>query len=140
MQLDETSFSNAISASRNGALLNVANVSRTFVDISKIPGADKLPFALCVLLENVVRCAETDEEAVRFARSIIEAGAEGRSGDEISYMPSRVLFQDLTGVPVFVDFAAMRDACVERGGDPMAVNPLIPATLIVDHSVIADEA
>ena len=74
------------------------------------------------------------------AAGIVEAGLSGRPGDEISYLPSRVLFQDLTGVPVFVDFAAMRDACAARGVDPLAVNPLIPATLVVDHSVIADEA
>lgn len=93
-----------------------------------------------MLLENVVRNAETDEEAERLAHAVIDAGLSGQAGDEISYMPSRVLFQDLTGVPVFVDFAAMRDACAERGADPMVVNPLIPATLIIDHSVIADEA
>ncbi len=93
-----------------------------------------------MLLENVVRCAETDEQAERLAHAVIDAGLSGESGDEISYMPSRVLFQDLTGVPVFVDFAAMRDACAARGADPMVVNPLIPATLIIDHSVIADEA
>ncbi|MEE0027459.1 MAG: aconitase family protein, partial [Atopobiaceae bacterium] len=56
----------------------------------------------------------------------------------IEFMPARVLFQDFTGVPVFVDFAAMRDAMVERGGDPKKVNPRIPCTLVVDHSVIAD--
>ncbi len=110
------------------------------MNISAIPDADKLPYALCVLLENVVRCAESDEEAALLARAVIQAGLSGASGAEISYMPSRVLFQDFTGVPVFVDFAAMRDACAERGADPMIVNPLIPATLIIDHSVIADES
>lgn len=74
------------------------------------------------------------------AERIMEAGLSGQPGSEISYMPSRVLFQDLTGVPVFVDFAAMRDACAARGADPLAVNPLIPATLVIDHSIIADEA
>ena len=137
---EETGFSSAIRLARAGVQLNAGSINRTIIDISSVPGVEQLPYALCILLENVIRCAETDEEAARLARAIIDAGLEGRAGDEISYMPSRVLFQDLTGVPVFVDFAAMRDACAARGADPLIVNPLIPATLIIDHSVIADEA
>ncbi len=91
-------------------------------------------------LENGGRRAATADDAVRMAAAIVDAGTEGRAGEEIEFMPARVLFQDFTGVPVFVDFAAMRDAMVERGGDPMRVNPQIPCTLVVDHSVIADDA
>ncbi len=71
---------------------------------------------------------------------MVEAGLAGKQGSEIEFMPARVLFQDFTGVPVFVDFASMRDAMVARGGDPSRVNPHIPCTLVVDHSVIADVA
>lgn len=107
-------------------------------DVSGIPGAQRLPRALVELLENVVRRSATDDDAVRQAQAVIEAGLAGGQGAEIEFMPARVLFQDFTGVPVFVDFASMRDAMVERGGDPARVNPHIPCTLVVDHSVIAD--
>ena len=69
-----------------------------------------------------------------------EAGLAGTVGDEVEFSPARVLFQDFTGVPVFVDFAVMREACVALGGDPKKINPQIPCDLVIDHSVIADEA
>lgn len=90
------------------------------------------------LLENVVRRAATDEEAVAQAWAVVSAGLEGRAGDEVDFWPARVLFQDFTGVPIFVDFAAMRDAVAEQGGDPTLVNPRVPCVLVVDHSVCAD--
>ena len=67
-------------------------------------------------------------------------GLAGTVGDEVEFSPARVLFQDFTGVPVFVDFAVMREACVALGGDPKKINPQIPCDLVIDHSVIADEA
>jgi aconitate hydratase len=109
------------------------------VDVSAIPGADRLPRALVCLLENVVRRADTDERAEELAGRVLRAGLAGEQGDEIEFMPSRVLFQDFTGVPVFCDFAAMRDAVAARGKDPTLVNPRIPCTLVIDHSVCADE-
>lgn len=130
----------AVLCARAPKRLEAAGVERLVYDVSGIPGAEKLPRALVCLLENVVRRAATDEDAVRMAAAVIDAGLAGQAGDEIEFMPARVLFQDFTGVPVFVDFAAMRDAMVERGGDPLRVNPQIPCTLVVDHSVIADAA
>jgi aconitate hydratase len=134
----DTAFDAAVRSARVAKDLKAAGESRRFYDVSGIPGAKELPRALVVLLENVVRNAATDEDAARGARRVVEAGRAGRQGDEIEFMPARVLFQDFTGVPVFVDFAAMRDAMVARGGDPRKVNPRIPCTLVVDHSVIAD--
>ena len=133
-------FRDAVISARRPVRIDAGRVSRLATVVSGIPGAERLPRALVTLLENVVRRAATDDDAVRMAAAIVGAGTEGRAGDEIEFMPARVLFQDFTGVPVFVDFAAMRDAMVERGGDPMRVNPQIPCTLVVDHSVIADEA
>lgn len=133
-------FAAAVAAARSGRELDVAGVASRIVDVSGIPGADKLPACLVVLLENVIRRAETDEDALRAAERIVSASEAGGAGDEIEFMPARVLFQDFTGVPVFVDFAAMRDAMVERGGDPRVVNPRIPCTLVIDHSVCADVA
>ena len=128
----------AVARARAGRELTAAGITRRIVDVSGIPGADRLPRALVVLLENVVRRAATDEQAATFASRILASALEGADASEIEFMPARVLFQDFTGVPVFVDFAAMRDACVERGGDPATINPRIPCTLVVDHSVAAD--
>jgi aconitate hydratase len=99
-----------------------------------------LPFSLKVLLENLLRnedgSAVTAEDIEAFARWD-PAAAEDR---EIAFSPARVLMQDFTGVPAVVDLAAMRDAMTELGGDPGRINPLAPAELVIDHSVIADVA
>ena len=137
---DRAAFEAAVRQARMPQALATDDRERLIYDVSVIPGASKLPRALVVLLENCVRRAASDEQAIELAWRIVEAGLAGAAGDEIEFMPARVLFQDFTGVPVFVDFAAMRDAMVARGGDPALVNPQIPCTLVVDHSVIADEA
>ena len=99
-----------------------------------------LPFSLKVLLENLLRnedgSAVTAEDVEAFARWD-PAGAEDR---EIAFSPARVLMQDFTGVPAIVDLAAMRDAMATLGGDPTRINPLAPAELVIDHSVVADIA
>ncbi len=109
-----------------------------FARVLDIPQAEKLPVCLRVLLENVLRRSKDEASAQLAAQRIVEAGLAGAAGGEIEFMPARVLFQDFTGVPVFVDFAAMRDAAADRGGDPQCINPQIPCTLVVDHSVAAD--
>jgi len=136
----DSAFRDAVAAARIPRELSSGDVTRLMYDVSGIPGAVRLPRALLALLENVVRRAATTEDAVREAFSVVSAGLAGKQGAEIEFMPARVLFQDFTGVPVFVDFAAMRDATVKRGGDPSRVNPHIPCTLVIDHSVIADVA
>ena len=97
-------------------------------------GAERLPYTLRVLLENALRNGSDDEVA---AVTSWEAGAE--PAQEISFVPSRVLLQDFTGVPAVVDLAAMRNAIADLGGDPARINPLIPAELVIDHSVQVDE-
>ncbi|MEG0071413.1 MAG: aconitate hydratase AcnA [Raoultibacter sp.] len=131
-------MSNDISSRQ--AQLQVGKKTYTYYPVSAVEGADKLPFSLTVLLENVLRKATTDEAAARLAQRVVEAGCAGEVGSEIEFSPARVLFQDFTGVPVFVDFAVMREACEQLGGDPAKVNPQIPCDLVIDHSVIADEA
>ena len=108
--------------------------------ISQVAGSDKLPYALKVLLENILRLAPDEERARELSARLIDAGLGGRQGDEVEFTPARVLFQDFTGVPVFVDFAVMREAMEALGGDPARVNPQVPCDLVIDHSVIADEA
>ncbi len=97
----------------------------------------QLPYSLRVLLENLLR----HEDGVSVRAADIEALANwrgGESSDEIAFMPARILMQDFTGVPAVVDLAAMREAIPSIGGDPARVNPLIPAELVIDHSVIVD--
>ena len=136
--MTENNFADAVAQARRGRVVEAGGIVRTIIDVSGIPGVDELPACLVVLLENVVRRAESDVQAVVSARRIMAACERQEPGEEIEFMPARVLFQDFTGVPVFVDFAAMRDAMVERGGDPRKVNPRIPCTLVIDHSVAAD--
>ena len=112
----------------------------TYYPTSQIEGSAELPYALKVLLENVLRNAETPAAAEELAGRIVAAGHAGTVGSEVEFSPARVLFQDFTGVPVFVDFAVMREACAQLGGDPAKINPQIPCDLVIDHSVIADEA
>ena len=99
----------------------------------------RLPFSLKILLENLLR----REDGVNVTAADIEflAGWDARAepSREIAYMPARVLMQDFTGVPAVVDLAAMRDAIRTLGGDPERVNPLVPAELVIDHSVQVDE-
>ena len=73
------------------------------------------------------------------AERIVTAGLAGQTGEEVEFTPARVLFQDFTGVPVFVDFAVMREACADLGGDPKKINPQVPCDLVIDHSVMVDE-
>ncbi len=120
--------------------LHEDGVQCSFYPVEQIQGAGRLPFSLKVVLENVLRNVEDAQEAQVMAERIVAAGSTGQAGDEVSFMPARVLYQDLTGVPVFVDFAVMREAFAELGGDPARINPNIPCDLVIDHSVIADEA
>ena len=119
--------------------IEAAGAAYEYYPVDSFEGVEKLPYSLTVLLENVLRNARSDEEAELYAQRILDAGLNGKAGEEVEFSPARVLFQDFTGVPVFVDFAVMRDACVALGGDPAKINPQVPCDLVIDHSVIADE-
>jgi len=98
----------------------------------------RLPFSLKVLLENLLR--NEDGEAIRAEdiEALARWDAREQPSREIAFTPARVLMQDFTGVPAVVDLAAMRDAIAEMGGDPARINPLVPAELVIDHSVQVD--
>jgi aconitate hydratase A / 2-methylisocitrate dehydratase len=99
----------------------------------------KLPAALKVVLENMLRFEDGRTVTVDDIRAFAEWGAKGgRNPREIAYRPARVLMQDFTGVPAVVDLAAMRDGLVALGGDPEKINPLNPVDLVIDHSVMID--
>src|SRR5881409_3106983 len=99
----------------------------------------RLPYSLKILLENLLR--REDGRVVQPAdiEKLARWDPRKEPDEEIAFMPARVLMQDFTGVPAVVDLAAMRDAMVQMGGDPKRVNPLLPAELVIDHSVIVDE-
>ena len=102
-----------------------------------------LPYSLKVLLENLLRTesgAAGADVTAEHIRALAGWDAEATPSTEIQYTPARVIMQDFTGVPCVVDLATMREAVTELGGDPQAVNPLAPAELVIDHSVIADIA
>src|SRR5919199_6202872 len=94
----------------------------------------RLPYTLRVLLENVLRNGSEDD-----VRAVATWDAKAEPSQEISFSPSRVLLQDLTGVPAVVDLAAMRNAMSDLGGDPAKINPQLPSELVIDHSVQVDE-
>ena len=106
--------------------------------LSAFGDIDRMPMTVKIILENVLRNCGSDG----FEPSHVEALAGWRPQAEIDtelpYLPTRVLLQDLTGVPAIVDFAAMRSAMQRLGGDPAKVNPLLPADLVIDHSVQVD--
>ena len=107
------------------------------IDEKGVGHAARLPFSTRILLENLLR----HEDGRRVSAADIEyvaAGAAGGESKEISFMPARVLLQDFTGVPAVVDLAAMRDALAAMGADPARANPLLPADLVIDHSVQVD--
>jgi aconitate hydratase len=102
----------------------------------------QLPFSLKVLLENLLRHEDgrfVYDADVRALATWDPSSAQGASEKEISFMPARVLLQDFTGVPAVVDLAAMREAMRQLGGDPKKINPLLPAELVIDHSVQVDK-
>jgi aconitate hydratase len=108
---------------------------------ARIGNVSRLPFSLKVLLENLLRHEDgrfVQADDIRALASWEPAGASGTSEKEVSFMPARVLLQDFTGVPAVVDLAAMRDAIRNLGGDPKKINPLLPAELVIDHSVQVD--
>ncbi len=99
----------------------------------------RLPFSLNILLENLLRREDGVTVTAGDIEFLAKWDAKAEPSREIAYMPARVLMQDFTGVPAVVDLAAMRDAIRSLGGDPERVNPLVPAELVIDHSVQVDE-
>ena len=119
-------------------VLEVAGKSYEIFDISKIQGAANLPFSLKVLLENLLRTEDGANITAEHIKALANWDPAAEPDTEIQFTPARVVMQDFTGVPCVVDLATMREAIVELGGDASKFNPLAPAELVIDHSVIAD--
>ena len=126
---------NSFNAKKN---LDVAGKSFEIFDISAIDGAKDLPFSLKVLLENLLRTEDGANITADHIKALAHWDPSVEPDTEIQFTPARVVMQDFTGVPCIVDLATMREAIVELGGDASKVNPLAPAELVIDHSVIAD--
>jgi len=107
-------------------------------DITGLAGASDLPFSLKILLENLLRHEDGANITAAQIKALSNWDPSVEPDTEIQFTPARVIMQDFTGVPCVVDLATMREAVVELGGDPAKVNPLAPAELVIDHSVIAD--
>jgi aconitate hydratase A / 2-methylisocitrate dehydratase len=99
----------------------------------------RLPFSLKVLLENLLRNEDGETIRAQDVEALARWDAKAQPNHEIAFTPARVVMQDFTGVPAVVDLAAMRDAMAAMGGDPERINPLVPAELVIDHSVQVDE-
>ncbi len=106
--------------------------------LSAVEGAERLPFSLKVLLENLLRTEDGANVTADHVRALAGWDPAAQPDTEIQFSPARVVMQDFTGVPCVVDLATMREAVTELGGDPAKVNPLAPAELVIDHSVIID--
>ena len=131
--------------SRHGTLHEVAvagtkyrywSLPATAAADAALAGLARLPFSLRILAENLLRHADASDVKPDMLRAL----AAGERGFEVPFRPARVLLQDLLGVPVMVDFAALREAIATAGGNPMEINPRIPVDFVIDHSIIADVA
>ena len=118
--------------------LTVGDNSYEYYRLGAVPGTEKLPYSLKVLAENLLRTEDGANITSEHIEAIAGWDPEAEPSIEIQYTPARVIMQDFTGVPCIVDLATMREAVAALGGDPEKVNPLAPAELVIDHSVILD--
>ncbi|GAA1027470.1 aconitate hydratase [Virgisporangium ochraceum] len=118
--------------------LRVGDASYEIFRLSKVSGQERLPYSLKILLENLLRTEDGANITEGHIRALADWDPTADPSVEIQFTPARVLMQDFTGVPCVVDLATMREAVRDLGGDVSKVNPLAPAELVIDHSVVAD--
>src|SRR6204780_1848909 len=120
------------------ATLDVSGTSFQIDRLDAVSGAASLPYSLKVLRENLLRKEDGRNVTADHVRALAGWDPMAQPDTEIQFSPARVLMQDLTGVPAAVDLAAMREGMRALGGDAGKINPLVPAELVIDHSVVAD--
>lgn len=120
------------------ATLSVGNQTYQYYRISDLPGIDRLPYSLKVLVEHLVRTLDGVNITQEHVRNLLEWRPDAEPSHEIQFTPSRVVMQDFTGVPCIVDLATMRDAVQALGGDPNVINPQVQSDMVIDHSVQID--
>jgi aconitate hydratase len=122
--------------------LDVGGASYTYYRLDAVSGdgldVASLPYGLKILLENLLRTEDGADITADDVRAVAGWDPDAQPSQEIQFTPARVIMQDFTGVPCVVDLATMREAMADLGGDPARINPLAPAELVIDHSVIAD--
>jgi aconitate hydratase A / 2-methylisocitrate dehydratase len=118
--------------------LKVGEESYQIFRLDAVEGSESLPYSLKILLENLLRTEDGANITADDIRGLAGWDQNTEPSEEIQFTPARVIMQDFTGVPCVVDLATMREAMAEMGGDPAKINPLAPAELVIDHSVIAD--
>src|ERR1700759_5481520 len=118
--------------------LRVGDESYEIFRLDKVEGSARLPYSLKVLLENLLRTEDGANITADHIRALAGWDPQATPSQEIQFTPARVIMQDFTGVPCIVDLAAMREAMSALGGDPAKINPLAPAELVIDHTIIAD--
>jgi aconitate hydratase len=120
------------------ATLRVGEAEYQIHRLDAVDGAADLPFSLKILLENLLRTEDGRNVTREHITALAQWDPAADPSTEIQFTPARVILQDLTGVPAVVDLATMREAMKDLGGDPGKINPLVPAELVIDHSVVAD--
>ena len=120
------------------ATLDAAGTTYDYYSIADLPGIDRLPYSLKVLVENLVRNVDGANITDEHVRALLDWDPQAEPSREIQFTPSRVVMQDFTGVPCIVDLATMRDAVKALGGDPAVINPQVQSDMVIDHSVQID--
>ena len=118
--------------------LTVGDASYEIFRLDAVEGQETLPYSLKILLENLLRTEDGANITADDIRALAAWDPSSEPSKEIQFTPARVIMQDFTGVPCVVDLATMREAMADMGGDPAKINPLAPAEMVIDHSVIAD--
>src|SRR3954453_20815242 len=120
------------------ATLSAGGRDLTIYRLDAVDGSARLPYSLKVLLENLLRNEDGHNVTADQVRAVASRKPDAEPDTEIQFTPARVIMQDITGVPCVVDLATRREAMADLGGDPKKINPLAPAELVIDHSVITD--
>src|SRR5690625_293613 len=118
--------------------LSVGDKSYEIYRLDAVAGLDRLPYSLKILAENLLRNEDGANVTAEHVRALANWDPTATPSTDIQFTPARVVMQDFTGVPCVVDLATMREAVAELGGDPSKINPLAPAELVIDHSVVID--
>ncbi|WP_246136425.1 aconitate hydratase AcnA [Leekyejoonella antrihumi] len=118
--------------------LKVGDTSYEIYRLNALKGTESLPYSLKVLLENLLRTQDGKNTTTEHINALAAWDENADPSVEIQFTPARVIMQDFTGVPCVVDLATMREAVADLGGDPTKINPLAPAEMVIDHSVIID--
>src|SRR5437016_6255946 len=137
-QSEEASHAMTANSFGSRATLRAGETDHVIYRLDAVEDAGSLPFSLKVLLENLLRNEDGRQVTADHVTAIAGWDPAAEPATEIQFTPARVILQDLTGVPAVVDLATMREAMRDLGGDPAKINPLVPAELVIDHSVVAD--